>query len=366
MCPCIGVNPGPASLFSRAGAAAALVPLDPERGIEAVLPDLAAGAVRQGCGASRVDFHATWVETGVVRQHGAEEALADILAPPSVTQRPATYDALAAFRLVADQLRRLGLDRGRIGVDLGFVPAADAALLATVLPQAEIVDGTDAIQRLRMVKTGREIARLTLAASLSEAGYRHALAGVRNGVARAALSRLYRQGVQEEAQRRGAAYSSTWDYISIGPDPWGAGRPAEPGDVIKFDVGVVIDGYSSDFARTVCLGTPSRAARELHAALLSALEAGLGRLRPGAVLSEIHGAMREAVLAAGVPHYARGISATGSATTLSASNGPSSPRRAMWRWSRGWCSPSRRRITWTDSAASSSRIRSSSPMRASP
>ncbi len=302
----IGVNPGPASLFRRAGAAAALIPCDPDRGIEAVLPDLAAGAVRRGCGATRVDFHTTWVETGSVRRHAGDEALRDILEPPTVTRRPATYDAMAAFGLVAGQLRRLGLERGRIGVDFGFVPAADAGRLAAALPQAELVDGTDALRRLRMVKTGREIARLRLAADLSEAGYRRALAGIRNGVERPALSQLYRQGVEEEALRRGAAYGGAWDYISIGPDPWGAGRPAEPGDVIKFDVGVVIDGYSSDFARTVSLGAPSRAARELHAVLLAGLEVGLERLRPGTALAEIHGVMRETVIASGVPHYARG------------------------------------------------------------
>ncbi len=302
----IGVHPGPASLFRRAGAAAVLVPRDPEKALQAVMPDLAAGAVRRGCGAARVDFHTTWVETGTVRSHRPDEALRDILAPPAVADRPATFDAPAAFDLIAQQMGRLGLDRGRIGVDLGFVPAADAELLAAALPGAELVDGTGTIRRLRMVKTAREIDRLRLAASLSEAGYARALAGVCDGIERPALSKLYRDGVEDEARRRGAAYSATWDYISIGPDPWGAGKPAGAGDVIKFDVGVVIDGYSSDFARTVSLGAPSRAARELHAALLAGLEAGLARLRPGVPLAAIHAAMRETIVAHGVPHYARG------------------------------------------------------------
>ncbi len=214
--------------------------------------------------------------------------------------------ATAAFGLIAAQLQRLGLSEGRIGVDFGFVPVADGERLAAALPRAELVDGSDVIQRLRMVKTEREIARLQLAASLSEAGYARALAGVRAGIERPALSQLYREGVAEEARRLGAAYAATWDYISIGPDPWGAGKPAAPGDVIKFDVGVVIDGYSSDFARTVSLGEPSRAARELHAALLAGLEAGLAGLRPGTSLAAIHRAMRETIIAAGVPHYARG------------------------------------------------------------
>ena len=97
-----------------------------------------------------------------------------------------------------------------------------------------------------------------------------------------------------------------WDYISVGPDPWGPGKPAASGDILKFDVGVVIGGYSSDMARTVAFGPPSRAARELHAALLAGLEAGLARLGPGVRLADVHAVMLAAVRARGVANYARG------------------------------------------------------------
>ena len=76
--------------------------------------------------------------------------------------------------------------------------------------------------------------------------------------------------------------------------------------MIKFDLGTVVGGLSSDFARTVVVGQPSRAAQELHAALLASLEAGLALLRPGVPLADIHAAMLDTVRSAGVPGYARG------------------------------------------------------------
>ncbi len=94
----IGVHPGPASLFRRAGAAAALVPSNPSEGIAAVLPDLAAGAVRRGCGASRIDFHTTWVETGMARPHRSDEALREVLGSPVVATRPATFEPMIRLR----------------------------------------------------------------------------------------------------------------------------------------------------------------------------------------------------------------------------------------------------------------------------
>lgn len=302
----IGTHPGPASLFRRAGAAIAIVPRDPALGLVAIMPDLAAGAVRLGCAAARVVYHPVWVGTGSVREHGVDEPLGAILAPPVIETRPETFDAEAAFALLRAELAALGLADARLGIDAGFVPAADHALLAGVLGRATLADGTDALRRLRMVKTPAEIARLRTAAALGEAGYRHALGGIGPKVTREALSARYAEGVRSEASRRAVGFNSFWDYISVGPDPWGAGRPAEPGDVIKFDLGTVVGGLSSDFARTVVVGAPSRAARDLHAALLEALETGLAMLRPGVPLRDIHGTMLETVRRAGVPGYARG------------------------------------------------------------
>ncbi len=301
-----GTHPGVAALFRRAGAASALVPADPTQRIAAVMPDLASGAVRATGAPVDVVFHPIWVDTALAALHGADDPLSAVLPADTPAVRPSTFDARAAFALLGDQLKRLGLAGARLGVDLAFVPAADFAVLQAALPGARLVDGTDAIRRLRMVKTATEIARLRLAAEIGEAGYARALAAVRPDAERAALSLAYGEGVRAAAEARGAVISGHWDYISIGPDPWGAGRPARDGDVVKFDVGVLVGGYSSDFARTVSLGSPVRAARELHDALLEGLEAGLAALKPGVRLADIHALMLATVRRAGVPSYARG------------------------------------------------------------
>ena len=244
-----------------------------------------------------VVYHRIWVDTATVEAHGPDDPLSQILSAAPQPPRPSTFDARAAFGLLGEQLRARGLDKARLGADLGFVPAADLALLKDALPQATIVDGTDAIRRLRMVKTPAEIARLRAAVEISEAGLQASLAAIRAGVERQALSAAYAEAVHAAAAARGMAVG-LWDYISVGPDPWGAGRPAQNGDILKFDVGVVIGGYSSDMARTVAFGPPSRAARELHAALLAGLEAGLARLGPGVRLADVHAVMLAAVRAA--------------------------------------------------------------------
>lgn len=301
-----GTHPGVAALFRRAGAAAAIVPADPQAPLCAVMPDLAEGAVRRTDAPVDVVFHPIWVDTARVAPHAADAPLAEVLKGGVTDARPATFDLAAALQLLAAHLDRLDLARARLGLDLGFVPAADFEVIKAALSGAQLTDATDTVRRLRMVKTAAEIARLRLAAELGEAGYAAALAALSEGTAPARLSLAYADGVRAAAGLRGVGTSGLWDYISVGPDPWGPGRAAQSGDIVKFDVGVLIGGYSSDFARTVSVGRPSRAARELHAALLAGLEAGLSVLRPGTRLADVHKAMLETVRKAGVTGYARG------------------------------------------------------------
>jgi Xaa-Pro aminopeptidase len=71
--------------------------------------------------------------------------------------------------------------------------------------------------------------------------------------------------------------------------------PIEEGDVVMFDFGAVVDGYCSDFGRTVCVGEPAHEVREAYALVLAAQEAGRAALRPGVPASEANRACRQPI-----------------------------------------------------------------------
>ena len=197
-----GINPGVAALFRRAGAASVLVPADPSLSVAAVMPDLAAGAARASGASVDVAYHRIWVDTATVNAHDPDTPLARVVGDRPQPPRPANFDTGVSFGLLGEQLRARGLGKARLGADLGFVPAADLALLEAALPHAVIVDGTDAIRRLRMVKTSAEIERLRIAVELSEAGLRACLAAIRAGIERPALSAAYAEAVHAAAAAR--------------------------------------------------------------------------------------------------------------------------------------------------------------------
>jgi Xaa-Pro aminopeptidase len=71
--------------------------------------------------------------------------------------------------------------------------------------------------------------------------------------------------------------------------------PIAEGDVVMFDFGAVVDGYCSDFGRTVCVGEPEAEVRDAYALVIAAQEAGRAALRPGVPASEVNRACRQPI-----------------------------------------------------------------------
>ncbi len=69
----------------------------------------------------------------------------------------------------------------------------------------------------------------------------------------------------------------------------------EEGDIIGVDVGVILEGYQGDAARTYAVGEVSGTASHLMEATREALRAGIDECRPGRRLGDISNAIQRAV-----------------------------------------------------------------------
>jgi len=79
-----------------------------------------------------------------------------------------------------------------------------------------------------------------------------------------------------------------------------------PGALIKADVGTLVDGYSSDGARTFSFGPVSSLAADVFAALEDAFANGVDALRPGNSFGAVHATMLTAMRSNGLGEYFRG------------------------------------------------------------
>jgi Xaa-Pro aminopeptidase len=190
---------------------------------------------------------------------------------------------------------------------LGFVPAADFPLFGRAAPRVDWRDATELVARLRAIKHPNEIARLRAAAQQSMGGLRALLDALRPGLDADAMTAIWREGARAFARENEISLAGwDWAYIAVGGDGFAPGGAAQVGDLIKIDVGCVIDGYSSDGGRTAVIGAPSPAQRAVYDALRAGFDAGLERLRPGARLAEIHAEVSRVIQSRGLDHYNRG------------------------------------------------------------
>jgi Xaa-Pro dipeptidase len=308
-----GAPAGVATMWRRAGAVAAIVPADPALPQAAVVTDLFEAAFRASSAITDIRINPIWVETGDIRgmeKEPPEELIKAAWAKQARApgfERPETFDASYGFQLANTLLAEKSLNTGRIGVEFDGLSVTDFRLLSAALPDAKLLDASDLVRRLKMIKSPTEIGHLRTAVELAEAGIVALRETIDIGVSRDALAAAWENGARAEAARRGVQnLTGLWEYVSVGQNPWTKGGVVERGDLIKVDVGCLIAGYTSDTGRTFVSGAPSALQARLFDALQTAYDAGLPLLKPGIAMSEVHRVTTEAMGRAGFPGYTRG------------------------------------------------------------
>ena len=77
------------------------------------------------------------------------------------------------------------------------------------------------------------------------------------------------------------------------------GRALRDGDILSLDMGVILDGWVADQARTLAIGAISDEARRLMDATEASLAGGIAAIRPGGRVGDISAAVQGCVEAAG-------------------------------------------------------------------
>ena len=85
------------------------------------------------------------------------------------------------MRVLADQLKGLGLARSRIGIEMDYLPAGDLVRLQAALPEARFERCEQILARLRQIKIPDEIALLRRLSRIADQAITDALGSVKAG-----------------------------------------------------------------------------------------------------------------------------------------------------------------------------------------
>jgi Xaa-Pro aminopeptidase len=173
--------------------------------------------------------------------------------------------------------------------------------LQRALSPERVEPGSALVNELRRTKGPDELAAMERAAHVCDATIARVAPQVRPGVTTLELVQELEHCMSLHGSRVPSFTTHVFTHFLGGKNSAEETRtqPLAEGDVVMFDFGAVVDGYCSDFGRTVCIGEPPPQVREAYALVLSAQEAGRTALRPGVPAREVNRACREPIEAAG-------------------------------------------------------------------
>lgn len=210
----------------------------------------------------------------------------------------------SALEGIVSAVKQNGLERATIGIDERGVTREFIEALAQELPQVSLKPADAILRHLRAVKTEDEVERLRAAVALTEEAIGAAMSIAHEGISEGEMIRQFESTISSGGARPLFTFIYFGGRGALGQLPGGAGI-LRRGEVIRFDVGCVLNGYNSDIARNFSLGEPSARALRLYDAMLAGEEAAFEAMRPGVKASEVFEAAVQAVREAGVPDYKR-------------------------------------------------------------
>ncbi len=168
--------------------------------------------------------------------------------------------------------------------------------------------GSSLVNLLRRVKTPEELDAMGRACRTVEQAMEAVTPRVQPGATMAEL----RDEVELQLRLAGSLTPSFATHIFTGMDPESldtgtttAHDPLQDGTAVLFDFGGVVDGYCSDFGRTVVAGEPAPGFVEAYDVMLASFEAGRAACRPGALARDVNAACRAPIEEAGLGEHFR-------------------------------------------------------------
>ena len=187
-----------------------------------------------------------------------------------------------AMHVLAELLRKHGLAKGRIGIEMDYLPAGDLSELQQILPDARFVAGQNLLARLRQIKTPVEIDILRRLSRIADKAITDAYHSVSAGASEMDLAAALTRGVYEQGAEYFKLMIVATGERSVFPNVGPTERIIKRGDVCRVEIFPMIGGYHAGVCRTAAVGAPPPEAERIWANLVACKYLLLDVIKPGA------------------------------------------------------------------------------------
>jgi len=201
---------------------------------------------------------------------------------------------------------------GGVGVGVGsHLGDSIAASLKAAVPAPEFGPAEGLMDSLRMIKEPEEIDRLRRVAKLTDDVFQAIIGRIGEGATQPEIE----AEIRAEGLRRGAegvSFNPAVIFTKSGSEPsteaftYPREQGLVPGTSIAFDIGFVMDGYCSDFGRSLYFGPAPGHIRGAYEALQQSVVQTVAAMRPGRMrICELFGVVERTLDSFGYGDYLR-------------------------------------------------------------
>jgi Xaa-Pro aminopeptidase len=239
-----------------------------------------------------------------------------------------------SMKAIPDLLVEKGFSLDAIGLELDVVPYNTWQLYKKVFKDTHFSDISEALKRIRTIKSAHEIDLLQRACGVLDQVFAEVPSMVREGMTEIELASQFEAGMRKRGYggcSKMRAFNQDFFMGNVttgasgaapsyfdGPvggcgltpanNPHGAGwKTIGRGEVIYIDYTCVINGYTADGARMFVIGDVSPQLRAAHAAALTIQEALVAMIKPGMLCEEVYGRSVELAAELGLEEHFMGI-----------------------------------------------------------
>ncbi|WP_147532616.1 M24 family metallopeptidase [Bacillus marasmi] len=176
--------------------------------------------------------------------------------------------------------------------------------VTAIFEGAKFVSAEEKLRQLRMIKSDAEISKLRQAGELADFAIQIGMEEISEG--KTELEVL--AAIEYALKKKGVSQMSFSTMVLTGTNaaaPHGTpgNTKIQKGDLVLFDLGVVVDGYCSDITRTIAYGDINDKQREIYETVLAGQLAAIQAIKPGVACSTLDLTARNIISGAGYGEY---------------------------------------------------------------
>ncbi|MYL35341.1 M24 family metallopeptidase [Pontibacillus yanchengensis] len=188
----------------------------------------------------------------------------------------------------------------QIAFEEEILPFRRSQALIGLFPHAQVSSAEKKLNYMRVIKDQSEIDIMRKAADMADYGVKVGVEALHQGVTEMEVLAT----IEYELKKKGIREMSFSTMVLFGEKsghPHGnpGKRSLKPGDFVLFDLGVVLDGYTSDITRTFVYQGASDEQETLYNTVLKAQMASLEASKPGTRIGELDQIARDIITNAG-------------------------------------------------------------------